>query len=310
MRRRHHEEHINHEAWAIPYGDLLTLLLALFVVMYAVSVVNEGKFRVASNALVQAFHGTGRLDGMAGSSHPGATPAPIPARVPPAPHRAAIPLPMPAPAAAPAAPNLERIEQQVRAALKPLIDKRLVTLRRDQENWLEIEIRNDVLFPSGVAQLSGPAQGVLHTLSGVLEGFANPLRVEGFTDDVPIANATYPSNWELSAARAGSVARLFAGSGIAQDRLSIVGWGEMRPVADNATAAGRSQNRRVLIVVMGNGAAARRAHGAAADLDRLPGVAAATPQLPTVTVDGRPAPAASAAAGVAPALPSAAVPLR
>lgn len=301
MRRRHDEEHINHEAWAIPYGDLLTLLLALFVVMYAVSVVNEGKFRVASDSLVQAFHGTGKLDGMAGPNRATVNPAPTPVRVAPS-HHAAIPLPMPAraPAAsrASAPPNLEKIEQQVRAAMKSLIDKKLVSLRRDKDNWLEIEIRNDVLFPSGVAQLSPSAQGVLRDLSNVLAGFANPLRVEGFTDDVPIANATYPSNWELSAARAGSVARLFSTDGIAQDRLSIVGWGEMRPVADNSTAEGRSRNRRVLIVVMGNGASDQREHSDIGNLAREPAIMPVVPVLPTLKVDGAtaPAPAGSATA--------------
>lgn len=310
MRRRHHEEHVNHEAWAIPYGDLLTLLLALFVVMYAVSVVNEGKFRVASNSLVQAFHGAGHPIGLAAPDKAGAPPAGAAAPAQASPKRAAVPLPMPARAPTAALANLEKIEQQVRAALKPLIDKKLIALRRNKENWLEIEIRNDVLFPSGIAQLSGSAQGVLRTLAGVLIGFDNPLRVEGFTDDVPIANATYPSNWELSAARAGSVARLFAGDGIAQDRLSIVGWGEMRPIADNATAQGRSENRRVLIVVMGN-AAAPRTRSDVDDLDRQPGVAANGATLPTVKVDGG-APTLGVAPPIAlPApLPSVPVPLR
>lgn len=306
---------MNHEAWAIPYGDLLTLLLALFVVMYAVSVVNEGKFRVASHSLVQAFHGAGHPIGSAAPDKAGTPPVGVPAPVRSSPRRAAVPLPMPARAPAAVPPKMEKIEQRVRAALKPLIDKKLVALRRDKENWLEIEIRNDVLFPSGIAQLSPSAQGVLRTLAGVLVGFGNPLRVEGFTDDVPIANATYPSNWELSAARAGSVARLFAGDGITQDRLSIVGWGEMRPVADNATAEGRSRNRRVLIVVMGNGAAAPREHSGSDDLDRQPGVTARDAVLPTVKVDGTGAvngmpPPVSAPVALPVPIPSVRVPLR
>jgi chemotaxis protein MotB len=138
----------------------------------------------------------------------------------------------------------------VRKALQPLIDRKLVAVRGGPDR-LEIEIRTDVLFPSGVASLSTPAQGILSSMAGILAPFGNPLRIEGFTDNVPIATAAFPSNWELSAARAASVARLFAEHGINPDRMGIVGWGEVRPIADNATTEGRNQNRRVLVVVMG-----------------------------------------------------------
>jgi len=181
--------------------------------------------------------------------------------------------------------NLKRIEADVRKALQALIDRKQVVVRNNGQ-WLEIEIRTDILFPSGVAQLSVPAQGVLHNLAVVLAGFANPLRVEGFTDDVPINTALYPSNWELSAARAGSVARLFVNNGIVPDRLGIIGWGEMHPVADNDTVEGRNENRRVLVVVMGEGSAPQRERSNIGELSRQPGIAEATAPgtLPTVRV--------------------------
>ncbi|WP_426700464.1 flagellar motor protein MotD [Rhodanobacter sp. Col0626] len=310
MRRRKHEEHINHEAWAIPYADLMTLLLAFFVVMYAVSVVNEGKFRVMSESLIEAFNGSSHV--IAPLPPTRVRPHNIsPAIAPPAgqPGSSIVPIAVPIPAHpvpmsggngheaghdAPGKENLGRIEDQVRKALQPLIDRKLVVVRH-KPDWLEIEIRTDILFPSGVAQLSSPANVVLHDLAAILAGFANPLRVEGFTDDVPINTSLYPSNWELSAARAASVARLFSLSGIAPDRLGIVGWGEVRPIADNTTAEGRNQNRRVLVVVMGNGSAAQREHAEPDQVGQMSGLAAApAPELlPTMHV--------TSAAGVQPA---------
>jgi len=316
MRRHKHEEHTNHEAWAIPYADLMTLLLAFFVVMYAVSVVNEGKFRVMSESLIGAFNGSSHAiaplpptrvrphninpsiatpSGQAGSSA-------VPIAVPIPPHPVALQGGNGRDIAHQAAPqaNLKRIEAEVRKALQVLIDRKQVSVRNNG-HWLEIEIRTDILFPSGVAQLSVPAQGVLHNLAEVLAGFGNPLRIEGFTDDVPINTALYPSNWELSAARAGSVARLFVGSGIAPDRLGIIGWGEMHPVADNDTAAGRNANRRVLVVVMGDGSAPQRERSNVDGLDRQPGIAAAPGMLPTVQVIEPLRSATPAAAKAAPA---------
>jgi chemotaxis protein MotB len=267
-RRRRVEEHINHERWAIPYGDLITLLLALFVVMYAMSAVNEGKYRVMSQSIVEAFNGSNRVIAPTPQPHDAPTesaPSVQPQIMPPGSALSPIrtPLPQHAPIDAIQArqnplalprpdqqqENLERIQHEVEAALQPLIDKRLVVLRRTA-NWLEIEIRTDILFPSGVARLAAPASSVLGNLAGILAPFSNPLRVEGYTDNKPIDTAIYPSNWELSAARAASVARLFSERGVSPDRMGIIGWGETRPKADNATEDGRNLNRRVLVVVL------------------------------------------------------------
>lgn len=298
MRRHKSEEHLNHEAWAIPYADLMTLLLAFFVVMYAVSVVNEGKYRVMSESLIQAFNGS--------SSTVVPVPAPTPeltksanARIAPVsstrPANSHIKLPMPARAQAAAGlssqvdgarRSLDQIEDQVRRALQPLIDRKLVVVRH-KPDWLEVEIRTDILFPSGVAQLSTSADTVLHSLADILAPFPNPLRVEGFTDNVPISTPQYPSNWELSAARAASVARLFASSGVTPARLGIIGWGEVRPLTDNATAEGRNQNRRVLVVVMNEQPGAPREQNDAAHVRDIADAAtppSATDDLPTVSV--------------------------
>lgn len=305
MRKHRHEEHVNHEAWAIPYADLMTLLLAFFVVMYAVSVVNEGKFRVMSESLIEAFNGSSHAIAplpptqirphnispsiAAPAGQPGSSIVPIAVPIPP------HPVPKDGgkgrDAGHPSTPqeNLGRIEDQVRKSLQPLIDRNLVIVRLKQD-WLEIEIRTDILFPSGVAQLSAPANAVLRDLATILARFPNPLRVEGFTDDVPINTPQYPSNWELSAARAASVARLFALSGVVADRLGIIGWGDVRPKADNATVEGRNQNRRVLVVVMSNRTAPNREQSDPQHAAEMAGLenppAPAFDTLPTVRVQG------------------------
>ncbi|GLQ48912.1 flagellar motor protein MotD [Dyella flava] len=277
MRRRHkHEEHPNHEAWVIPYADLLTLLLALFVVLYAMSSVNTTKYRALAQAISAAFNGSRSVIQPVTPSMQSSTPVPSskPAPIPRSP-LAQVLLPVltqhiSTPNTVPGTPsdqnksklseeqqNLERIRSEVEHALQPLIDKNLVVVRRTP-NWLEIEIRTDILFPSGVASLSPSANEVLTSLGEILAPFANPLRVEGYTDDVPIDTAVYPSNWELSAARAASVARLFAEHGVDPERMGIVGWGQYRPAADNDSADGRNRNRRVLVVVLSDKAAPRR----------------------------------------------------
>jgi chemotaxis protein MotB len=153
---------------------------------------------------------------------------------------------------------------------------------RQTKDWLEIEVRTDILFPVGVAKLQGTAEDVLRKLAGILGPFPNNMRIEGYTDNTPIATATFPSNWELSAARAATVARLLTMGGVDPHRVGIVGWGEFRPTADNASDEGRNRNRRVLIVVMSDKAEPARFYS---DADRLP-VAGAVAAPLTVPVAG------------------------
>jgi chemotaxis protein MotB len=295
VKRRHHEEHINHERWAIPYGDLITLLLALFVVMYAVSAVNESKFRVMAQSINEAFNGTGKVIEPIREATPAAqVPLPNQSRAPSAAPIAKIEVPipprnLPLPGHEGAAPerqesssvntapaantsigktedaSLSQISTEVQRAMKPLIDKSLVSVRQTPD-WLEIEVRTDILFPVGVAKLQSPAEDVLRKLAGILAPFPNAMRIEGYTDNTPIATSTFPSNWELSAARAATVARLITTTGVDPHRVGIIGWGEFRPTANNATEDGRNRNRRVLIVVMSDKAAPARFYS---DADRV-----------------------------------------
>jgi chemotaxis protein MotB len=116
--------------------------------------------------------------------------------------------------------------------------------------WLEIEINTDILFPSGSGAFSSSAEPVLDKLAEVLKPFPNPIRVEGHTDDRPIHTAAFPSNWELSAARAASVVHQFTKQGIDPLRLEIVGFGEFHPRQANTSNEGRNANRRVAVLVL------------------------------------------------------------
>ena len=262
MGRRHkHEEHANHEAWAIPYGDLITLLLAFFVVMYAMSSVNEGKYRVLSDSLVAAFQGAPKtlepIQVGEKQMGPGAELAINIARQPmieSQSRRSIAPiamaqLPMP-PDPAGQSEELAGVANEVEQSMSDLIDRELVTVRRHGK-WVEVEIKTDILFPSGVATLSPAAEQVLQQLAETLKPFPNAIRVEGHTDNRPISTSAFPSNWELSAARAASVVHLFTRAGMDPARLAVIGLGENRPAQSNATAEGRNANRRVLLVILG-----------------------------------------------------------
>jgi chemotaxis protein MotB len=260
-RRKKHEEHTNHEAWAIPYGDLITLLLAFFVVMYAMSSVNEGKYRVLSDSLVAAFNGAPKtlepIQVGEKQMGPGAELAINIARQPmieSQSRRSIAPiamaqLPMP-PDPAGQSEELAGVANEVEQSMSDLIDRELVTVRRHGK-WVEVEIKTDILFPSGVATLSPAAEQVLQQLAETLKPFPNAIRVEGHTDNRPISTSAFPSNWELSAARAASVVHLFTRAGMDPARLAVIGLGENRPAQSNATAEGRNANRRVLLVILG-----------------------------------------------------------
>jgi len=263
MARRHkHEEHANHEAWAIPYGDLITLLLAFFVVMYAMSSVNEGKYRVLSDSLVAAFQGAPKtLEPIqVGEKQAGPGTDPVISLAPPTlmnnqSQRAIQPIAMAQRASAPTidpaqSDELASVAAEVEQAMSDLIDRELIVVRR-HGTWVEVEIQTDILFPSGIATLSPPAEQVLTQLAETLKPFPNSIRVEGHTDNRPINKPAFPSNWELSSARAASVVHLFTRAGMDPARLAVVGLGENRPVQSNDTPEGRNANRRVVLVILG-----------------------------------------------------------
>ena len=251
-RDRRREDHLNHEAWAIPYGDLVTLLLAFFVVMYSTSSANEGKMRQLSEALSAAFRGAPRtLDpdqvgnlqaGVAvGKIVPNTQFAAAGSEDPTAGPRGGDPLV--------AGGVLNHVADDVQSAMSDLIASKKIAVRR-VGSVIEVEIGSDMLFPSGSATLSSPATDVITRLAAALAPYPNPVRVEGHTDSQPINTTAFPSNWELSAARAASVVHVFDTGGVAPTRLSVVGLSQYRPLQPNTTPEGRSANRRVLITVL------------------------------------------------------------
>jgi chemotaxis protein MotB len=265
-RRAKREEHLNHEAWAIPYADLLTLLLAFFVVMYAISSLNTGKYRVLADALSVAFKG-GTVAGDAAPLRPSGISG---LTVRDAVQGSDLGAPRrsngaPAAISGTAGPSAEmlnaaRIAVRVSRAAAPMVMRDQVTVRQ-HPLWVEVEIRNDVLFASGSADLNRNAEEVLTRLAATMRGFGNPIRVEGHTDDVPIDGGRYRDNWDLSAARAVSVVRVLAENGIDPARLAVLGFGEFRPIESNQAESGRRANRRVLLAILGSDDAAEGPYG-------------------------------------------------
>jgi chemotaxis protein MotB len=280
-RRRRHEEHLNHEAWAIPYGDLVTLLLAFFVTMYAISTVNNGKYRVLSAALTAAFRGAPASPQVitlsdATSSINDSMPINEVNRMFTAglPDSMRMPLPQAngtvhqgqrSPGAADprdleqkardefqlaVTQQLDQVEADVSSALSDVVKSNAVQITR-RGNTIEVKIGTDILFGSGAATLAPGAVAVLDGLASALARWPNRLRVAGHTDDRPINTVAFRSNWELSAARAASVVRLFADRGVAPDRLAVIGYGQYVPVQPNETSAGRNANRRVVVIILG-----------------------------------------------------------
>lgn len=269
-RKQKHEEHENHERWLVSYADFITLLFAFFVVMYALSSVNEGKYRVLSDSLVAAFRSAPRsIDPVqlgeiqrtvdSGSQSVVGEPSLIALPIPVVPdvvsesgRQQSRPQPRPPGAAGPAGyvdPGVQRIAEAIVEAMGGLIRDDLIRVRRD-ERWLEVEIRSSILFPSGSARLTPDSFPILEQLAKILVPFPNPIHVEGFTDNVPISTVQYLSNWELSAARAASVVHLFTDYGVEPGRMAAIGYGEYKPVAPNDTPEGRARNRRVVLVIM------------------------------------------------------------
>jgi chemotaxis protein MotB len=142
-----------------------------------------------------------------------------------------------------------------------LIEADLVRIRREG-SWVELEMKNHMLFDSASNLINTDAVPAIRQIATVLRDIPNRIHVEGFTDDIPINTSLYPSNWELSAARAASVVHLLMDEGLAPERMAAVGYGEHRPIADNATEQGRIQNRRVVLVILDNADIDRRIHEA------------------------------------------------
>lgn len=253
-RKKKHEEHENHERWLVSYADFITLLFAFFVVMYAVSSVNEGKYRVLSDSMIAAFRSPTKSIMPIQIGNIVKSPSGTAVELPPMAQNRTIEPTRRTPRSGDGSKGdaqelLHKVANDLARAFEPLIAEDLVSIREGQL-WLELEIRSAVLFDSGHAQIKADALPVVDRVVDILARVPNSVRVEGYTDNVPISTGLFRSNWDLSAARAGSMVHRLLERDVDPLRLSLAGYGEYRPVADNASEEGRTRNRRVVLVVL------------------------------------------------------------
>jgi chemotaxis protein MotB len=256
-RRKRAPEHVSHERWLVSYADFITLLFAFFVVLFASSQVDKRKVGRISVAMQEAFQQMGVFQ-TANSRAPLVTSDPLPAEnirlVEDAkgisgrgrmasPFEKTLPSPPPP-------KDLETVQKQLTVALAPEIQRHEVVLKANREG-LVISLREIGFFDSGSAELRATAEGAVQKIAAELGALPNSIRIEGHTDNVPIHNAQFASNWELSTARATEMIRLFITQyDLPATRLSAAGYAEYHPVASNEPAECRAQNRRVDIVVV------------------------------------------------------------
>jgi chemotaxis protein MotB len=211
--------------WLLTYSDMITLLLALFIFLYSISEINASKMNAFSDAMADLF-GIGRIPQSSTSGSGGS-------------------------GLLPEANSIVRLHRQVSSEFKKLIDEDLVDVAETEEG-LKVRLKDKILFGIGSADITPPAQDLLRKLSLNLVHVSNKIRVEGHTDNLPMSkNSRYPSNWELSGARAASVVRFFIERcHLNPMRFAIAGYAEYHPIQSNLPIMGRSANRRVEIIIL------------------------------------------------------------
>ncbi len=253
-RRRHTSEHDNLSRWLVSYADYMTLMFALFVMLYAVSLVNKDQYQ----GVIDTFYsvtkefagksayvgepglldgdtdkitqdlGAGILDDAGSVTQGGEDLSSI--------TKAKLGTP------------LNTLEDEFNETLLRIVESGVAKVNLDQD-WLTIDISSGLIFPSGSTQPSNSARALMQEIAGIVSPVNNFLRVRGYTDNQSISNEVYNSNWELSVARATSVLRLLEQSGVNPARMAVEGYGEYYPVESNSSVDGRRKNRRVVIAV-------------------------------------------------------------
>jgi chemotaxis protein MotB len=240
-RRPKRAEHDNYERWMVSYADFITLLFAFFVVMYGISSVNEGKYKVFSIAVNQAFGANGKA-GEGSAIHLSEEEIYFKSLI----DRRNARL----------ADKQRKQNERMQNLAKTLNETMATFVKSGQMNvsqtgrGVELEINASALFNQGEADIQPEAKKTLADAAKVLVTNEFAIEVEGHTDNMPISTNRFPSNWELSSARASSVVRLFIDQGVAAKRLRAVGSADNRPVLPNDTSEGRARNRRVTITVL------------------------------------------------------------
>jgi len=253
MRKKHHAQHENHERWLVSYADFITLLFAFFVVMFASSQADKGRAKQVADAVKKALedgqvprlsailggtvddkgHGNAQMHGPGGQKITKPSP-PIP--TPPATELKVV--------------ELQASLQLLSKELEKEIKEGKIELNMEPRG-LVVSLRAAAFFPSGEDAITPEMYPTIEKLAGVIGKIPNPLRLEGHTDNRPISNDRFHSNWELSAARSIAMLELLNQRyNIPRERLAIVGYADTAAVASNDTDEGRAQNRRVDIVIL------------------------------------------------------------
>ena len=232
----------NPDRWLVSYADFITLLFAFFVVMYAISSVNLSKYNALTNAMGSAFTGN--------------NPQSIQIKkmeVKPQPEKTIIkPLPLSylyQEKSKRERENMARMGVDISNKLSPLIQEGKVQVMQNNRG-VRIDINDSVLFTAGSADIASAALDVLNEIATILNTNQRLIQVEGHTDNTPIHNQMFYSNWELSAVRATTVVRLLNQAGVIEKRLSAIGYGDTQPLSSSDTDFGRAKNRRVSIMIL------------------------------------------------------------
>jgi chemotaxis protein MotB len=234
MRRKKHGDHANHERWLVSYADFITLLFAFFVVLYASSKADQRKQAQFAQAVDAAFNALGLFP--ENGHGKGAAMAQV--------------IDDPQMPQEQTQQDLKHIRDQLQKKLGKELAANTIAMQLGHDG-LVISLREAGFFDSGAATPHPSSIAAIGKIAKELAGTPYNLRIEGHTDNVPIHNGQFDTNWELSTARATRIARIFIENfGIAPARLSASGYAEYHPIASNDTAEGRAQNRRVDIIVL------------------------------------------------------------
>ncbi len=237
------------DRWLVSYADFITLLFAFFVVMYSISSVNQGKYNELMSSMGTAFTGEGgtgylKTNGNINPNIKNKTQNQAGSLIKPLPltylYNEKIRRER---------ESLTKMGIDLSNKLSPLINEGKVRVMQNNRG-IRIDINDSLLFTPGSAELAAAASTVLSEIAPMIKDNDRMIQVEGHTDNIAIHNDLFYSNWELSAVRASSVVRMLSDTGVAEARLSALGFGATQPITENNTELGRAKNRRVSIMIL------------------------------------------------------------
>jgi len=255
--RRHQVEHDDVNRWLVSYADYMTLLFALFVVLYAMAMINEKQFESVTDSIGRVFQADkeqtknlGHGDDILSVNTSNTSEILYGNKVLDAagPELVDSDIDLSNVSDSEIGTNLASIQTELHTALYDLVESGFARLQIDGD-WLEIELNSGLLFPSGSSSATNTAKGLMTEIYNVVGKTSNFIRIRGYTDNQPISNEFFTSNWELSVFRATAILRILESLNTSPARMAIEAYGEYYPIADNSTQEGRAMNRRVVIAI-------------------------------------------------------------